>query len=196
VVPEALRITHEPSRPPPPPEDFEDPNAIIAITAEALTPRDPIRFELNTARVLPESQPALDAMARLLADHPEITLVAIEGHASEEGTYEHNYALSTDRSLAIYRALIERGIHPDRLALRPWGERKPLATGASEDELRKNRAVVFVIESRRFDFEPDRDYGTAFTSPIDGKEIPIAEPAAPQAPPPPAIDPSMFDSDE
>jgi hypothetical protein len=63
------------------------------VTAEALVPRDPIRFELNTANVLPESRPTLDAMVQLLADHPEIALVAIEGHASEEGTYEHNYAL-------------------------------------------------------------------------------------------------------
>ena len=179
-----------------PPEAEEEQRPLVELTAELIDPTDPIRFRVDTAEILPESLPALDATAALLADHDEITLVAIEGHASEEGTYEHNYALSTERSLAIYRALIERGIHPDRLALRPWGERKPLATGASEDELRKNRAVVFVIESRRFDFEPARDYGPAFTSPIDGTEIPIAPPSTPPTPPEPAIDPSMFDPGE
>ncbi len=182
--------------PMPDPEVVSDPTGLVEYTSEFIDPKEPIRFRVDTAEILPESLPALDATAALLADHDEITLVAIEGHASEEGTYEHNYALSTERSLAIYQALIERGIHPDRLALRPWGERKPLATGASEDDLRKNRAVVFVIESRRFDFEPARDYGPAFTSPIDGKEIPIAPPSAPPPPPEPAIDPSMFDPDE
>jgi outer membrane protein OmpA-like peptidoglycan-associated protein len=189
-----ITVTRQPLSPLPEPED--DSHPLVQLTSEIIDPKDPIRFRVNTAEILPESLPALDATAQLLADHDEITLVAIEGHASEEGSYEHNYELSTERSLAIYKALIERGIHPDRLALRPWGERKPLATGASEDDLRKNRAVVFVIESRRFDFEPARDYGPAFTSPIDGKEIPIATPTAPPEPPAPAIDPSMFDTDE
>ena len=192
------RVIVDPPRPPVEPprdEDVWDPQRLVHITSELIDPTDPIRFRVDTAEILPESLAELDATAALLADHDEIMLVAIEGHASEEGTYEHNYALSTERSLAIYRALIERGIHPDRLALRPWGERKPLATGATEDELRKNRAVVFVIESRRFDFEPARDYGPAFTSPIDGKEIPIAPPTTPPEPPPPSIDPSMFDPD-
>jgi outer membrane protein OmpA-like peptidoglycan-associated protein len=165
------------------------------ISAELIDPTDPIRFRVNTAEVLPESLPALDAIATLLADHDEITLVAIEGHASEEGTYEHNYALATARSLAIYQALIQRGIHPDRLALRPWGEPKPLATGATEDELRANRAVVFLIESRRFGFEPARDYGATFTSPMDGRTIPVATPTSPPPPAAPEVDPSVFDEE-
>ena len=194
VIPERVHVTPLPPPPPPPPEEV-DPNALAALTAEAITPRDPIRFELNTANVLPESEPALDAVVQILADHPEIALVAIEGHASEEGTYEHNYALSTARSLAIYQALIERGIHPDRLALRPWGERKPVATGATEDDLRANRAVVFLVERRLLGFESPRDYGPTFTSPMDGATISIPEPTAPPPPPPPAVDPSMFEEE-
>jgi outer membrane protein OmpA-like peptidoglycan-associated protein len=177
------------------PAEIWDPQRLVQLTAEVIEPTEPIRFRVNTAEVLPESLPALDATATLLAEHDEITLVAIEGHASEEGTYEHNYALSTARTLAIYQALIQRGIHPDRLALRPWGEPKPLATGATEDDLRANRAVVFLIERRRLGFEEGRDYGPAFISPVDGATIPIASPTAPPAPPPPAVDPSMFEEE-
>jgi outer membrane protein OmpA-like peptidoglycan-associated protein len=181
---------------PPEPVEIWDPQRLVHLTAEVIEPTEPIRFYVNTAEILPESLPAVDATATLLAEHDEITLVAIEGHASEEGTYEHNYALSTARTLAIYQALIQRGIHPDRLALRPWGEPKPLATGATEDDLRANRAVVFLIERRRYGFEPTRDYGPAFTSPIDGATIPIASPTEPPPPQAPAIDPEMFDPEE
>jgi outer membrane protein OmpA-like peptidoglycan-associated protein len=197
IVPEAFRVSG-PYPPPPPPPVFEepDPDALVVLWSDVIEPRDPIRFEVDTANVLPESLPFVDATAQLLIDHPELSLVAIEGHASEEGTYEHNYALSTARALAIYQALIQRGIHPDRLALRPWGEPKPLATGAAEDDLRANRAVVFLIERRLLPFEQARDYGPAFTSPVDGQTIPIAAPTEPPPPPPPAIDPSMFDPEE
>jgi outer membrane protein OmpA-like peptidoglycan-associated protein len=194
VVPDAVIVTGPYPPPPPPPEELApDPNALVVLTSELIQPRDPIRFEVDTARVLPESLPTLDATAQILIDHPDIALVAIEGHASEEGTYEHNYALSTARALAMYQALIERGIHPDRLALRPWGEPKPLRTGAAEEELRANRAVVFLVERRLLPFEEVRSYGAAFTSPVDGTLVPIAAPTAPSPPPAPEVDPSMFD---
>jgi protein TonB len=38
--------------------------------------------------------------------------VVIEGHASQEGSFEYNYTLSAERARAIYEALVLRGVHP------------------------------------------------------------------------------------
>jgi outer membrane protein OmpA-like peptidoglycan-associated protein len=129
-----------------PPEDIPwEPNQLARVERSEIVIRDPIQFELNTARVLPESLPTLQAVAEIMIGHPEIGHLLIEGHASEEGSYEHNYELSNLRARSIYEELVKAGVHPKRMSTRGMGEVEPVALGEEEDRLALNRRVEFHI---------------------------------------------------
>ena len=84
-------------------------------------------------------------VAKLINEDIQIGHLVIEGHASEEGSYGYNYDLSNLRARAIYRALVEAGVHPDRLSHRGYGEAIPIKSGEDEASLALNRRVEFHI---------------------------------------------------
>jgi outer membrane protein OmpA-like peptidoglycan-associated protein len=134
--------------------------------------KDPIQFEFATANILPVSQPTLEAVARVLNDYPQIEHLLIEGHASEEGSFDYNYKLSSSRANAIYEALIRGGVRPERLSYRGLGETVPVSTGTDEASLALNRRVNFLIlKVRDFLDVGNQDTGTAIISPMTGEEI-------------------------
>ena len=129
-----------------PPEEIPwEPNQLARVERSEIVIRDPIQFELNTARILPESLPTLKAVAEIMIGHPEIGHLLIEGHASEEGSYEHNYELSNLRARSIYEELVRAGVHPKRMSTRGMGEVEPVALGEEEARLALNRRVEFHI---------------------------------------------------
>ncbi|MES2643375.1 MAG: OmpA family protein [Myxococcota bacterium] len=132
--------------PPAPPIEGWAEGELAKVEGERIVIRDPIRFVFAKDEVLPDSLPILFDVARVLAQNPRITYIVVEGHASEEGSFEYNYALSTARARAIYRVLIEAGVHPDRLGYRAMGEVAPESSGTDEAALALNRRVLFRIE--------------------------------------------------
>ncbi len=129
-----------------PPEEIPwEPNQLARVERSQIVIRDPIQFELDTARILPASLPTLQAVAGIMIAHPEIGHLLIEGHASEEGSYEHNYDLSNLRARSIYEELVKAGVHPKRMSTRGMGEVEPVALGDEEARLALNRRVDFHI---------------------------------------------------
>ena len=122
-----------------------EPNQLARVERSQIVIRDPIQFELDTARILPESLPTLQAVAEIAIGHPEIGHLLIEGHASEEGSYQHNYDLSNLRARSIYEELVKAGVHPKRMSTRGMGEVEPVALGEEEARLALNRRVQFHI---------------------------------------------------
>jgi len=185
--------------PPPPPED----PPLARIEQQQIVIRDPIQFEFGTDRILPVSQPTLEAIKDLLDVHPELLHVVIEGHASEEGSYIYNYDLSLRRSLSIFRALVDVGVHPARLSCRGMGEVVPTASAVDEATLAANRRVIFHIVRQLEPGEPWPDYGDEVRVPWTGdarkvkKPPPRAAPPPPPTPPPPRVaDPERADPDQ
>ena len=146
--------------------------------------RDPLQFERGTDRILPSSQATLLFVARLMNENPDITQLVIEGHASGEGTFEHNYRLSVERALAVFQALVEAGVHPTRLACRGFGEVSPAVAGDDDAARARNRRVVFHIAHRLAPNEPNPGWSTNVRLPWSGEAKAI--PAPPPPPPPPA----------
>ena len=143
-----------PPPPPPPPvvadlpdpepePDFGDRNAVVTKTRIELAQQP--KFIVDTATLLDESQPLIDEIAGLFRSNAEMAHVVIEGHASQEGSFEHNYDLSLRRAHAIWQALIRAGVDQDRISFRAKGEVEPLTQGTSEAELQRNRRVEFRI---------------------------------------------------
>lgn len=107
--------------------------------------RDPIQFEEGNANILPESLPILKEVARLMNENGQIGFMVVEGHASNEGSFEYNYDLSNLRARSIWQALIEAGVHPARLGYRGMGEVQPVVAGDTPEAKVANRRVVFSI---------------------------------------------------
>ena len=65
--------------------------------------------------------------------------MAIEGHTDERGGREYNLALGQKRSEAVRRALSLLGVADSQLEAVSFGKEKPIATGADESSLARNR---------------------------------------------------------
>jgi outer membrane protein OmpA-like peptidoglycan-associated protein len=85
-----------------------------------LPPR--VLFAYDSDRLLSQALPILDAVKVLMDDNPRLAHVLVEGHASVEGDIAYNWDLSNRRSAAVYRYLVEAGVHSARLSYRGMGE--------------------------------------------------------------------------
>lgn len=74
--------------------------------------------------------------------------IRIEGHASSEGSDAYNLALSKARAQTVRAALTAGMKHKPKTAVRAYGERKPIASNATERGRAKNRRVVITMTLR------------------------------------------------
>ena len=149
---------------------------LARLEQERIVIRDPIQFEFNTANILPESLPTLEAVADLLNQNGSIGHLLIEGHASEEGTFQYNYDLSIRRAKAIFEQLIVNGTHPSRMSYRGMGEVVPTQEGANEASLASNRRVEFKIIRQFLPDERRPDLDSNILLPWDGSNAKVKEP--------------------
>jgi OOP family OmpA-OmpF porin len=119
------------------------PRAVV--TEKEIVINQRVEFETDKAVVLPESEPLLEAVAKLLEEHPEITLLEVGGHTDELGDAMKNLNLSQSRARAVSTALAQRRIASNRLAARGYGSTRPLVKEKTPEALQKNRRVEFRI---------------------------------------------------
>lgn len=74
-----------------------------------------VYFDVGSAMLRPATLATLDAWVALAGDNP----LTVSGGASPEGKDDENRALAAARALAVYDALIARGIPTDHLRLGP-----------------------------------------------------------------------------
>ncbi len=173
-VPEPVVIT------PDPPEPEWEEEELARVEGERIIIRDPIEFEFNTNRILPQSLPTLRYVAGLMNEDWQIGHLVIEGHASEEGSFVYNYDLSLRRANAIWEELIRSGVHPDRMSVRGMGEVVPRTEGTDEGSLADNRRVEFkIVRQYRMDEAPD-DLRDAPRLPWNGDGAQVVEPKKPE----------------
>lgn len=117
----------------------------VAIQGDRFVLRETVLFPLDESDILPASYPLLDEVAGILADHPRIRRLRIEGHTDDQGTEERNRVLSERRAQAVRDYLIRRGIRADRLEAKGFGATMPIDTNETEAGRARNRRVEFVI---------------------------------------------------
>jgi len=101
----------------------------------------PIQFKVNSAQILPEAIPFLDAIAGLLQKRPELRLL-VEGHTDISGNYQRNWQLSHERAASVVNFLVSRyGVDPNRLIPVGKGPTEPLPGFEPTDP--RNRRVQF-----------------------------------------------------
>jgi OOP family OmpA-OmpF porin len=119
---------------------------LVEIETERLSLKDAIRFDSGRDTIRPESFRVLGEIAKVLAQHPELKKVRVEGHTDDVGPAAYNKDLSERRATAVVRWLVEKGgIERQRLEPRGFGFERPIASNSTAVGRSRNRRVEFTI---------------------------------------------------
>lgn len=91
-----------------------------------------IYFGFNRDDINPDAAKELDKLAQILIDNPEIK-IEMGSHTDSVDTYDYNIALSQRRAQSTVNYLIQKGISPDRLVAKGYGESQPIARNTNPD---------------------------------------------------------------
>ena len=85
---------------------------------------DNIFYDYNKATLRPESKAALDSLADVLRENPNVT-IEMASHTDRIGSDKFNIDLSSRRAKSVINYLTEVGIAPDRLQSQGYGKSRP-----------------------------------------------------------------------
>lgn len=112
--------------------------------AQTQAPGELAGFAVNTAKLPPNAQPAINALADKLKNNPQEKVV-IEGHTDSTGSPEHNRTLAMERAQAVRSALVRQGVDANRISVRSAGEENPIASNDTREGRRENRRAQVII---------------------------------------------------
>jgi outer membrane protein OmpA-like peptidoglycan-associated protein len=117
----------------------------VVIQDNSILILEKVQFETGSAKIRPESNKLLDAVASTLKDHPEFQLLEVQGHADARGSKALNLKLTKERAISVMKAMISRGVEAKRLRAMGYGSYCPVDGGASNEAFDRNRRVEFKI---------------------------------------------------
>jgi chemotaxis protein MotB len=116
--------------------------------------KDTVPFATGKAELREKALPVLERVVAMVLGRSQIA-IEVTGHADSRpiSTHEYpsNWELSTARASRVARYLVERGIHPSRIAVQGYGNHRPLVPDSTE----RNRSVNRRVEVRLYQ-RPDR----------------------------------------
>jgi peptidoglycan-associated lipoprotein len=83
-----------------------------------------ILYDFGKWDLRPESMVSLDKLIETLSDNPNIT-IELMSHTDSRDTEEYNQNLSQKRAQVVVQYLIDKGIEPERLSAKGYGESTP-----------------------------------------------------------------------
>jgi OmpA-OmpF porin, OOP family len=105
-----------------------------------------VKFEVASARILKDSDTLMNAVMKILQDHPEIKVVRVEGHTDNTGQAAYNKTLSGQRAASVVAWLTLHGVDKSRLASEGFGSERPIDTNDTPAGKANNRRVEFHID--------------------------------------------------
>ncbi|MER3589263.1 MAG: cell envelope biogenesis protein OmpA, partial [Mastigocladus sp. ERB_26_1] len=112
--------------PPPPPEPIR-----------ILAPNN-VHFALDKSFISSESAAVLDRVAAVLQKYPFI-VVELQGHTDPRASNAYNLALGRSRALAVRNYLLRKGISPERMTIRSFGETQRKTQGNTRVDYARDR---------------------------------------------------------
>lgn len=104
-----------------------------------------ILFRFASAELLESSLKSLYEVAGILIENPSLKLT-IEAHADNRGTPERNLMWSERRAKAVADYFISKGIQPERISWKGFGDTQPVAENTTEAGRAQNRRVELKLE--------------------------------------------------
>lgn len=114
-----------------------------------------ILFDPGSAKIRPEVYEALDKVAVVLKEELVDKNIGIEGHTDNQpikySGWKSNWELSAGRAISVLHYLVdERGIRPERISARGYGEYHPVASNDTQEGRQLNRRVEIVVLPEAF----------------------------------------------
>ena len=142
--------------PPPPPTPPAPPPAPPELPPEPIqiqVPRN-IHFALDKSFISDESAEVLDKVAEVLKQYPFI-VIELQGHTDPRASDAYNQALGKRRALSTRNYLLRKGIAPERMTIRSFGESQRKVPGGTDvvDYARDRRTEIIFKDVRGIDLE-------------------------------------------
>ncbi|MCC6866075.1 MAG: OmpA family protein [Ignavibacteria bacterium] len=103
-----------------------------------------IYFDFDRFELKPESFTELDRVVKFLKDNPGVK-IEIAAHTDNKGSEDYNLTLSQKRAESVVNYLVQKGISPERLFAKGYGEQMPVADNSTEQGAAKNRRVEMKV---------------------------------------------------
>jgi chemotaxis protein MotB len=107
-----------------------------------------VLFASGDATVSAEGQQALEPLARVLAEFPDLHFM-IAGHTDVQrlvkGKFADNWELSTQRALQVVRVLVAQGASAQHLAIAGYGATAPADVNETAEGRAHNRRIEIVL---------------------------------------------------
>ncbi len=114
--------------------------AVAPQVPQVITLEADILFDFDKAVIRDEFKPTLDEIAALLRDNPDVQ-VFVDGFTDTKGPAAYNQRLSERRAQAVADYLAARGVAPERMTVRGFGETRLAVPTPDETEEPRNRRV-------------------------------------------------------
>lgn len=101
-----------------------------------------VLFEKNSSSLMPDGMRQLDEVGRALQAATSTEVYVIEGHASSEGSPDHNMSLSRVRAEAVRAYLTSRFTLKARLVTVPRGSTAPVMENGTENLVKSRRVSL------------------------------------------------------
>lgn len=98
-----------------------------------------VNFEFDRSDISADAANMLDTLVAALGNSGET--ITLEGHTDWVSTETYNYDLSLRRAEKVRRYLESNGISRSRMVVRGFGEKRPIATNATDEGRASNRRV-------------------------------------------------------
>lgn len=118
----------------------------VRVTEQEIIILEQVQFKTASAVIMKESDDLLTQVANVLAEHPEIVRIEVQGHTDNRGGKKYNLKLSERRAAAVVKWLVTRGsVDRSRLSSHGYGMEEPIADNDSPEGRQQNRRVQFKI---------------------------------------------------
>jgi outer membrane protein OmpA-like peptidoglycan-associated protein len=101
-------------------------------------------FDFDKWDLRPESYVELDRVVKLLNDNPSME-IELSAHTDSFGSDDYNFKLSDNRAKSCREYLLSKGIDPNRVTSKGYGETQPVAPNDTPENRQLNRRVEFKI---------------------------------------------------
>jgi MYXO-CTERM domain-containing protein len=118
---------------------------LVQLTGSKIEMLQRVHFKTASAELHKRSYRLMNNLAAVIASHPSITMVEIQGHTDDRGADTFNQNLSQKRAESVMAYLIEQQISADRLRAVGYGESQPIKDNKSAVGRAANRRVEFLI---------------------------------------------------
>jgi outer membrane protein OmpA-like peptidoglycan-associated protein len=130
-----------------PPETPETPPETPPQPIRLTVPKN-VHFALDKDNISPNSGKVLDRIAQVLKENPSI-IIELQGHTDIRASDAYNIDLAARRARSVRNYLIRRGIAPERMTIRSFGERQLRTGGTTRLDHARNRRVELIYQDIR-----------------------------------------------